>query len=92
MDAIIQFSKKLCECHALCSGSFWLMFLTQRCLQICTVSSVLEAAASIFSRGSMLRLEFKGGLYLRAASNTDLLNLREIRTKKLIFSFKIDVF
>ena len=36
-----------------------------------TVSSVLEAAASIFSRGSILRLEFKGGLYLRAASNTN---------------------
>ena len=36
-----------------------------------TVSSVLEAAASIFAGGSVLQLEFKGGLYLRAASNTN---------------------
>ena len=40
-------------------------------LEMNTVSSVLEAAACIFSRGSKLRLEFKGGLYLRAASNTN---------------------
>ena len=40
-----------------------------------TVSSVLEAAASIFPRGSMLWPEFKGGLYFRAASNSDLLKI-----------------
>ena len=57
-----------------------------------TVSSVLEAAASILYRGSVLRLIFKGGLYLRAASITTLLKLREIRTKKCTFSSKIDVF
>ena len=57
-----------------------------------TVSSVLEAAASILSRGSVLRLKFKCGLYLRAASNTTLLKLHEIRTKICTFSSKIDVF
>ena len=35
-----------------------------------TVNPLLEAAASINFKSPKVRLQFKGGLYLRAASNT----------------------
>ena len=57
-----------------------------------TVRTVLEAAASILFRKAWLRLVFKWGLYLRAASITNLLKITWNCTQKCTFSSKIDHF
>ena len=47
-----------------------------------TVKSVLQAAASIISRWLIVRLTFKGGLYLRAASISNLTKIMIILLEK----------